>query len=200
MAEDLIPIGNSRIYYVEPNYVSNVGTDIGEHGLHTNESIPDPSDYSIFVNLKVQVKGRNINIHATNEGKEFTVNYEDMQPGEFLSFLKGTEYEGVEGKTRCYLTTKYTDLYVDDVKTGENNEMFGISSIDIEYTHMMVPQVKIKFVDVRGASLFSPEEEAHEATTGLHKLDVEGSFFKSFFSFCLFLYICCACLFLLFSS
>jgi len=183
MAEDLIPIGNSRIYYVEPNYVSNVGTDIGEHGLHTNESIPDPSDYSIFVNLKVQVKGRNINIHTTNEGKEFAVNYEDMQPGEFLSFLKGTEYEGVECKTRCYLTTKYTDLYVDDVKTGENNEMFGISSIDIEYTHMMVPQVKIKFVDVRGASLFSPEEEAHDATTGLHKLDVEGSFFKSFFSF-----------------
>ena len=65
--------------------------------------------------------------------------------------------------------------------------LFGISSIDINYDNYYVPQVTIQFVDIRGISLFNPEEEAHNLTQdgvdGTINPDYAGSFFRSFFSF-----------------
>ena len=55
------PVNN--VLYVEPNYTHSTEM-YGAHGLETYEMIPDLEDYSIFVNLEVEILGRTIN--ATN--------------------------------------------------------------------------------------------------------------------------------------
>ncbi len=191
MAEGVIfPVGSTRIRYVEPNYVTNAGNTFGVHGEHTNELIPPLEDYCIFVNLAVEVRGRNINISQDMNSKRFILNWESVQEKGNADFFQGTKFDkevSYDGISRCSLTTRYTDTYIEDVEDGNNTELFGISSIDIEYNNMMVPQVNISFVDVRGGSLFSSEEKAHnmvqDGVAGYNNPDIAGSFFKSFFTF-----------------
>lgn len=191
MAEGVyFPIGSTRIHYVEPNYVTNAGNTLGVHGEHTNELIPPLEDYCIFVNLSVEVRGRSINISQDMNSKRYILNWESVQDKGSADFLQGTKFDeevSYDRISRCSLTTRYTDTFIDDVDDGSNTEMFGISSIDIEYNNMMVPQVNISFIDVRGGSLFSSEEKAHnkvqDGVAGYNNPDIAGSFFKSFFTF-----------------
>lgn len=192
-----------RIRYIEPNYTSDSRPMSGPRGLHTYEFENPLEDYCIFVNLKVEVRGRAIRTDYTTNSKTYTMNYFSQQGKEAVSFLQGTKYptakQNVYGKDVPSLTTDYLDhLYLNDLVkrdvndvvsgTSTTTELFGINSIDIQYNNWMVPEVTIKFTDVRGASLFAAEEARHHLTdsqdvNGNADASVEGSFFKCFFTF-----------------
>ena len=199
--EELTTIGK-RIRYIEPNYTNSIPMQ-GPRGLHNYEFENPLEDYCIFVNLKVEVKGRAIRSDYVTDNKTYSLNYYSEQGKESVSFLQGSKYSGksnaVNGKDVYSLTTNYTNrLYINDLLKRDNNgivnetnastEMFGINSIDIQYNNWMVPEVTIKFTDVRGASLFAVEEARHHLTgnndvNGSIDPTVEGSFFKCFFTF-----------------
>lgn len=70
-----------------------------------------------------------------------------------------------------YLTTDYTDINC-AYPLSNTVEGMGIENIDISYSSWYYPEVTVKFVDVRGASLFMPEENQSNA-----------SFFNALFHF-----------------
>lgn len=207
MAEVMYDAGykqvGKRVRYIEPNYTTSIPMQ-GNHGLHSYEFANPLEDYCIFVNLKVEIRGRAIRTDYTTESQTITMNYYSEQGHSYVSFMQGSEYptaqQNARGKKAVNsLTTNYYDhMYINDlIKRDENgviqetdttNEVFGINSIDIDYNNWMVPQVTIKFTDIRGVSLFAPEEARHHLyddkteKSGLGDLNVEGSFFKSFFT------------------
>ena len=180
---------NNQIAYVEPNVIiSSEDSDV----LNGFEEAPKLEDYSIYVNLQVEVKRR---YTASNENKLYSVlwtasgNSVSFQQGSriyFDSFKKDqTDADYVNAFTTDYADFAYQDR-IGNEDVPPTSEMFGIKSIDINYDNYYVPQVTIEFVDIRGISLFSPEDEAHNLTqggiNGTINPDYAGSFFKSFFS------------------
>ena len=191
-----------RVRYVEPTYSNSIPMQ-GPRGLHSYEFENPLEDYCIFVNLKVEVKGRSIRTDYTTNSKTYTMNYYSQQGKESVSFFQGTNYptakQNVYGKDVPSLTTDYLDhIYLNDLVKRDTNdvvsgtnvttELFGINSIDIQYNNWMTPEVTIRFTDVRGASLFAAEEARHHLTDSQDvnanaDANVEGSFFKCFFTF-----------------
>lgn len=171
------PQNVGRIYYIEPNNVHN----------EISNGIPHPyEDYCMSVDLTIVIGERNSCGPAGGDSKNRqTLNYSSENGSvEFVgtrSFLEGTN---------GYLTTNFTDIH--STTPGNNtNECLGIDSINISYNSWYVPQVTIRFVDVRGASLFSQQEDGYVKTliedyaTG-HNTNTKingGSFFKALFSF-----------------
>lgn len=84
------------------------------------------------------------------------------------------------GGDNNFLTTSYTDITILELEGGGNKESIGIESIDIKYNSWYLPEVNIKFVDVRGNSIFNPME----LTNDPNNVDrANGSFLKGFFMF-----------------
>lgn len=160
-----------RIYYVEPN---NIYNDIPNGIQHPYE------DYCISVDLTIRFGNRN------SCGIWGNVNSTDTE----LTYGSDRGTINFIGGTNGYLTTNFTDI--ESVNPEVNtNECLGIESIHIAYTSWYVPQVSIRFVDVRGASLMSKQEQGYVDTlredmkTG-HSGNTRingGSFFKALFSF-----------------
>jgi hypothetical protein len=134
----------SRIKRVDPNFNdrTNGRTDI----------IPHPyEDYSIAVDLSVRITNRYSCgfPKSTHNIKELNFSSNNGT----LSFINGTkDKNGVS-----YLTTNFTDVQNTD-PTSNTSETFGIESIDITYNSWLYPEVCIRFVDVRGASVMQPLE------------------------------------------
>lgn len=183
---------NDKVMYVEPNYTGAYYED-DRFGNSTvkYELAPDLSDYCIAVDLVVECKGRTIGGKANNGDDVLTMSWTSSSKENNISFHKGTtlHFNGKDNSDGYInaLTTSYLDTYYLDIVENGTNEMFGITSIDIQYNNYFVPEVTIEFVDVKGVSLFAPEELRHSDTqdgvVGFAREDVAGSFFKSFFSF-----------------
>lgn len=151
-----------RLYYLEPNNIS--GKIPG--------GIPFPyEDYCVSVDLTVETFSRNV-CGFPDDDQTTKVTYSSHNGT--ISFIGGTE---------GYLTTSYTDISPFNVGSG-NKECLGIESINISYNSWFYPEVVIKFIDVRGASLMTPESEGlNDAVRSGSKVTTSGSFFKSLFSF-----------------
>ena len=158
-----------RLYYVEPNDVYN----------RLPNGIPHPyEDYCISVDLVVEVGDRN-SLGPIGRSRN-TEEYRFSSDNGTISFIGGTN---------GFLTTNFTDIQ--SANPNQNtNECLGIESINISYESWYVPRVNIRFVDVRGASLMSKQEQGYVETvreehhTGHHTMKINGgSFFKSLFSF-----------------
>ena len=153
-----------RIHYVEPTniaFYSNGAKAI----VPSNDLIFNPpEDYCIAVDLQVMIPDRKACAVPDENGGMVYLNYSSTHGT--LSFLHGTNGA---------LTTNFTDInYVNP----ENNtaECLGIESIQITYDSWFAPQVTIKFVDVRGGSVFSQEEKAYQNKGGL------GSIYRALFN------------------
>ena len=183
----------NNIVYVEPNYTYS--TDMrGTNGINTYEFIPPAEDYSIYVNLNVEIRGRTI--RTKEDVNTLSLSYEtDISGKTKINILQGTKIpinrNGAKNKDYVnYLTTNYTDIFLGDLKKkGPSIETFGISSIDLSYNNYMVPEVTIEFVDIRGVSLFA-QKEAYETRlrdfgAGVKDADVDisNTFFQCFFTF-----------------
>lgn len=181
----------NNIIYVEPNYVAST-EEYDVNGLNTYEFAPPLEDYSIYVNLEVEVRGRNIQSSKTANGKKLIMSYVTRTDGSSsVNFMQGSKIPiGENGATMNSLTTNYTDLFLGDLKkNGPSTEMFGIKSIDIAYNNYMVPEVTIEFVDVRGVALFA-QKEYYETNKNIDKAlnsnnqeDIANTFFQCFFTF-----------------
>ena len=66
-----------------------------------------------------------------------------------------------------------------ELSNGGNKESIGIESINIKYNSWYFPEINIKFVDVRGNSVFNPME----MTNDINRSEAKGSFFNCLFQF-----------------
>lgn len=180
-------IQENQVVYVEPNAIDDVTSYETAKGK-VNKSV-DLEDLCISVDLDVEVKGRTYAKSTDASNSNIEMSWQSSKDGEVVRFMGGTKIPtGInkEGFVNS-LTTNYTDCYLYDVLSEGTCEMFGIKSIDISYNNFMVPEVTIQFIDVRGVSLFAQEEMRHNVSRngmdGVVNNNVEGSFFKCFFTF-----------------
>lgn len=180
---------HDKVLYVEPNY--NMKTANNEN-VKSPYFIHDYEDYSIYVDLMVEVYDRKVVTGVDASDTKTIICSWRAGDGTDVSFMSGHKMnlDGKDGKFSI-LTTDCMDTYYGDVvknsATGSNAQTFGIESINISYNNYSVPQVTIQFTDIRGVSLFSPEELRHNKSYngvgGFANEDIAGSFFKCFFTF-----------------
>lgn len=179
---------NKPVLYVEPNYIGSERAD--GFGIDNSDIITYQmplEDYCIYVDLRVEVYGRGMGTSTNPNRKTYVLQWRSKENKSEVSFLSGTEIhlQGDSGNSVNYLTTNYTNTYLYDLKGGQTNELFGISSIDIKYNQYFVPEVTIQFIDVRGGDLFSVSQRSHQAEKdgigGYRDEDIADSFFNCFF-------------------
>ena len=178
-------IVTDKVVYVEPNMVEDYSS---YNSANTNGQVYksiDLEDMCVVIGLEVEVKGRT---QDTGEDKTLRLVWQSGVNGDsHISFLQGTKVKTANNKEVNLLTTSFTETYLKDIEENGTCEMFGIKSIDVSYDNMMVPEVTINFVDVRGVSLFAQEEMRHHLSkgdmNGIADNDIDGSFFKAFFTF-----------------
>ena len=143
-----------RINYVEP-------TNFFERMEGTREdAINFPyEDYNMAVDLSIRIADRYSCGWGKETGGEQVLNY-STNTGT-ISFLGGTRgYSSTDNEDDSYLTTNYTDVSM--TSPGSNtSECLGIESISITYKSWFYPQVVVKFVDVRGATVMQPAESGY---------------------------------------
>lgn len=171
--------------YIEPNYTASVTDTDGNDIMLTH----DYEDYCVAVDLAIEIRGRHVGSGTYGANRRIVMHWEDADGKNDVSFFAGQETDATGGKTRI-LTSAPTEVFINDIRqnTTNNLENIGISSISIRYNSFMVPEVEIDFVDVRGGALFMPEEMRHHyvGSSGFNGLvdgDIEGSLFRSFFTF-----------------
>ena len=179
---------NDKVVYVEPNLVYDFTAYNSVNAGEVYKSVSN-EDMCIIVGLEVEIKSRSSVLGQGDENNIIQLNWQSGANGEKASFTEGTKiYTTPERKEYIKaLTTNYTDPNLFGIHEVGSAELFGIKSIDISYKTFMIPEVTIQFVDVRGVSLFAQEEMRHnminKGISGSINKDVEGSFFKSFFTF-----------------
>lgn len=156
---------NGRIVYVEPNNWALRDNTIVE--FNDNCTIPHPyEDYSIAVELDVVIGDR----LSCGIGSGTTISF-SAERGT-ISFM---------GDGKSILTTSYTDISMTD-PSSNTKECLGIESINIMYDSWMYPQVTIKFVDIRGASLFLPTEQSYYNKEDIIE-STASNFYRTLFMF-----------------
>lgn len=157
-----------RLRYVEP---TNIGNEIGDN----SNAISFPyEDYCMSVDLMVQITDRYSCGWAKESGEIKTLTYSSRNGS--ISFLGGSK---ISNEDTGYLTTNFTDISM--VNPGENtSECLGIEGISISYGQWMFPQVVVKFVDVRGATVMQPAEHNYYNEQDLGN---SSDLYKSLFSF-----------------
>lgn len=164
---------NGRLVMVNPNSVN------GE--INGKPLTPPYEDMCISVNLEVEVVHRTKKGNAGGNGISFNEStfimswnssFQTDDNGKvgldnkknYVSFMEGEDAEiygsGLEGKK--YLTTYYTDISLNDIREKNIVEGLGISNVSISYDNMYQPTIVIKFIDVRGSSVFGREEAVHK--------------------------------------
>ena len=166
----------SRIIYIEPNDVAG-----NVNGVPVT---PDYTDFCISFDLIVEVVSRTKANEISKLDREqylngvkkdndalktyvfsWTSKYnpngsEDVEKNEspnVVSFMSGAEYK----KHQRYLTTYYTDTHYNDIKKSAIVEGLGVESVNVSFESYYTPTVKMRFIDVRGSSIFGREEYTH---------------------------------------
>lgn len=162
-----------RIVYIEPNDF--------EGRINGVPVTPDYTDYCIFFDLIVEVSSR---LRTNEEVKDdrnktyvlswssYLKNGEANKETQSVSFLKGED-----AKKFTYLSTYYTDIHLNDIVQKNIVEGLGIESATITYESYYTPTIKIRFIDVRGASLFGEESVSHDENEQLRQDTIWGAFF-----------------------
>ena len=141
---------NGRVSYIDPTNVAFLRRDsVNDITIVPSNELVFNSleDYCIVVDLEVMVPNRNACGWAMEDGAYKVLKYSSANGT--ISFLGGTN---------GLLTTRFTEI--NPLMPGEGiSECLGIESINISFESWMTPNVDIKFVDVRGASVMAPEEK-----------------------------------------
>lgn len=141
---------NGRVSYIDPTNVAFLRRDsVNDITIVPSNELVFNSleDYCIAVDLEVMVPNRNACGWAMEDGAYKVLKYSSANGT--ISFLGGTN---------GLLTTRFTEI--NPLMPGEGiSECLGIESINISFESWMTPNVDIKFVDVRGASVMAPEEK-----------------------------------------
>ena len=123
-----------------------------------SETVPN-EDLFLYIKLKAISKSRSVILN--DSGKEGgSVQSDDDPNGTEVNFIATRINYGSDGEPLnegvSYATTDYTEIGGKNIEQNKGGvvEGFGIENIDITYNASFIPQVSIKFVDLRGASLF----------------------------------------------
>lgn len=135
-----------RIRYIEPSNFFNQ-----KEGTYSDAINFPYEDYNMAVDLTIRKVNRYSCGWWNTGGEQNEITYSSKNGS--ISFLGGTKYNDNDS----FLTTNFTDV---SMTSPENNtlECFGIESITISYTAWLCPQITIKFVDIRGATVMQPVE------------------------------------------
>ena len=177
---------DGKVCYVEPNLL---GSAYSESSNQVVPFKPEMEDMGIYVDLLVETRERTF--RGVSDNYMIGLHYESNSEGDKVSFFQGSKiyYNDKKSEYRNSLTSDYLNAFITDIKREPTTELFGIESINISYNNYYVPEVSINFVDIRGISLFSPEQLKHNVTVnrmnGYYsaKNGIAGSFFNCFFQF-----------------
>lgn len=191
-----MPSPHASVIYVEPNMEP---IKDGWAVEDTFERAPRLEDYCVAMNIEVEVCSRDkVDTMSQNLSEVLIMQWRNdngENKKDFVNFMGGTkigEYniDGVKRTPRLEntydaLTTYYADMYVGDLVDYGTTEMVGIKSVNIEYERSCVPIITVVFTDVRGMSIFQPQELARDnvynGIKGIDKHNVAQSFFQCFF-------------------
>ena len=194
-----MPSPHASVIYVEPNMEP---IKDGWAVEDTFERAPRLEDYCIAMNIEVEVCSRDKTNDSSEEMSEVLIMQWSKTTGEnggkdYVNFMGGTKIgnynyteKGIKRTPRLNntydaLTTYYADMYVGDLINYGTTEMVGIKSVNIEYEKSCVPIISIVFTDVRGMSIFQPQELLRDNTyngiKGISQDNVAQSFFQCFF-------------------
>lgn len=189
-----MPTPHASVNYVEPNLFVGRTEDTSSRGQikwaldDGYERAPRLEDYSIAVNIEVELSNRSVQTTSgSNTNTVYLLEWRSKGDTSTVNFMGGTKVATHDKANHYmnYLTTNYADMYVEDLVDYGTTELIGIKSIDIQYAKSCVPIVTIQFTDVRGLSLFQPTELSRTTTynsiTELNADSIARSFFEAFF-------------------
>lgn len=155
-----------RLNYIDPANIDFENNEI----IRGDRNIFNPlEDYCIAVDLIVELQDRASCGVASKTGENYTLTYSTSNDS--MSFFYGTS-----GVNSTNLTTNYTDIDLRN-PSYNTNECLGIENITIEYDSWFYPRVTIKFIDVRGASVFSENEYNFQNNKQVNGVNLYHSFF-----------------------
>jgi len=148
----LVKVDQNNLIYLDPNSVLING--------EVQPRAVQPENLIMYVNLEADLVSRSI-LTSGNETNTL------------LSIAKGT-LNFLQNKDGRDYDTKWTEAYTDvKARSGndsffqndESGQSFGIDNISIQITGAnFIPKIEIKFIDVRGKTLFeSPENSPYSA-------------------------------------
>lgn len=162
-----------RLKYVDPTNIFKK-----RDGSYTDAINFPYEDYNIAVDLTIRQTNRYSCGWWTEDGSMKELNYSSSNGT--ISFFGGTRgYSSTNNQDEGYYTTNFTDISMMNPETN-TSECLGIESINIAYNSWMYPQIVIKFVDVRGATVFQPAEKGYYNPGDLGNA---SAIYKSLFSF-----------------
>ena len=144
------------------------------------KGIPNPEDFSIYVELKSIIKGKS-SLNVTTTDVDIENNISNNNSSRVVGFLDGTNV----GAGKRTLTTNYTEVGTNLSFGGDNDlEALGIESINISFDTAYTPMINIKFIDVRGHSILSQGNDSKyrmffELPYPLFELTVKGFYGKA---------------------
>lgn len=189
---------HSSVMYVEPNYTFKSLTDVANDG-DTHDRAPDLEDYCIALDIIVELSSRNkiLSQNSSKDNRTIIMSYNDRKGNKSnVRFMSGTMVGGYDKlfngdfvpkmAGENVLTSYYADMYVTDLVDYGTTELLGIKSVDVDYNSTCVPVITVKFTDVRGMSIFQPNELNDDLSfngiRGFSKDNIAQSFFQSFFT------------------
>ncbi len=157
-----------KLIYVEPNFISG-GKD----------NIPVPlEDLCVYVELKVEC-----NLTTFKHEGDFILQVRMNGDTNHVSLYNGVKYN--ENSTDSFLSTEGYDKYtLSGLKEEGVEELFGVESIEVSYNSFAVPEIVIKFTDIKGAALHGAEELAHSSDGSiiLDNISLCSKFLSCFFT------------------
>ena len=164
---------NSNFLYVEPNF------NISEQQLKP----VDLEDLCVAIELKVDYyKKVNGSMSINNGAETLSLKARVLKNGDNPSLFNGIT---IDSSNDSYLSTDGYDSYTwKNIGKKNSEELFGIESIDISYNSFQVPEVVIKFTDIKGAALHAAEELVRNDKGEINEENVgnDAKFLNCFFS------------------
>ena len=160
-----------KILYIEPNNI-NGGT-----------GVPVPlENLCVYAELKVEYGSLHTESYS-QDGQYFVLRLSINENGESnVSLYNGIQ---IDNSNDTFLSTEgYGNYTINTLNNAQTEELFGVESMEISYNSYAVPEVNIKFVDIKGAALHGAEELAHDKDGNLKDGNYESSskFLSCFFA------------------
>jgi hypothetical protein len=185
-------VAGGRLIYIDPNDLPAQGYNVNPDS--SSDNVPwKQEDLMYSVDLMVAIPNMS-DCGQIDYNQTFVTNINNngtTSLGKYVSFMMGD----LEKDNVNYQSTDFIDASYQALSEGKlSKENLGITSVDVDFDAHFFPQVTINFVDVRGYSLFMPEENDYKkdlqneylASQGqTDKISTEGyqNFFKALFHF-----------------
>lgn len=185
-------VAGGRLVYIDPNDLPAQGYNVNPDS--SSDNVPwKQEDLMYSVDLMVAIPNMS-DCGQVDYNQTFVTNINNngtTSLGKYVSFMMGDLEKGNVN----YQSTDFIDASYQSLSEGKlSKENLGITSVDVDFDAHFFPQVTVNFVDVRGYSLFTPEENDYKRDLNNERLASQGktdeistkgyqNFFKALFHF-----------------